>query len=343
MRILHIHFGKDGGAERFFVKLANGFHRRGVEQEFFIRPDRLWRKDIAACGRVHEGVYRRLSLSRFVLAWRIHRTLHRLKPDAIMAWAPRACQAVPSNPGCPRIGRLGDYPLRLRYFTNIDVLVGNTPDIEKRILDLGWTRQTRTISNFSDSRPTTPANRSRFDTPPDAFLVAAMGRFVHRKGFDVLIEAVAKLDGAYLWLIGEGEERANLEALAEKTGLQPRLRFLGWQDNPAPFVAAADVMVTPSRHEPLGNVVLEGWSLGVAVVAARAEGPLWMMSDGVDGLLTDIGDVDQLTDALDRLRADRDLGARLVAGGRRTLEARFSETAIVDAYLALFASPHSLS
>lgn len=343
MKILHIHFGKDGGAERFFVKLANGFHRRGVEQEFFIRPDRLWKKDIAGCGRVHEGVHRRLSLSRFALAWRIASAVRRLKPDAIMAWAPRACQAVPSNPGCLRVGRLGDYPLRLRYFDNIDVLVGNTPDIEKRILDLGWSRRTATISNFSDLAPTPPADRAALATPEDAFLVAAMGRFVHRKGFDVLIEAVAKLDNASLWLIGDGEERANLEALAEKSGLKPRLRFVGWQDKPGPYVAAADVMVMPSRHEPLGNVILEGWSMGVPVVSARAEGPLWMMTDGVDGLLTDIGDVGQLAHALDRLRADRQLGARLIAGGRETLAARFSEDAIVDAYLALFASAQSRS
>jgi glycosyltransferase involved in cell wall biosynthesis len=343
MKILHIHFGKDGGAERFFVKLVNGLNRRGVEQEFFIRPDRLWRKEIEPCGRVHEGVHRRLSLSRFALQWRIRQVLKRLKPDAIMAWAPRACQAVPSNPGSLRVGRLGDYPLRLRYFSNIDVLVGNTPDIEKRILDLGWTRRTATVTNFSDVTAADPVDRTSLGVPRDAFLVVGMGRFVHRKGFDVLIEATAKLPGAHLWLIGDGEERANLEAIAAKAGLTERLKFLGWQDKPADFVAASDVLVMPSRHEPLGNVVLEGWSIGTPVISAKSEGPLWMMTDGVDGLLTEIGDVDGLAAALTRLRDDRQFAARLVDGGRATLDARFSETAVVDAYLELFASAQSRS
>lgn len=343
MKILHIHFGKDGGAERFFVKLVNGFHRRGVNQEFLIRSNRLWRKDIAPCGTVHEGVHKRLSLSRFVLAWRIRRIIKRLQPDILMAWAPRACQAMPATSDRPRIGRLGDYPLSLRNFGKIDVLVGNTPDIETRVRDLGWKRATRTISNFSEPKTPAPADRAQHNTPADAFLVAAMGRFVRRKGFDVLVDAIARLDNAHLWLIGDGEERADLEARVTAAKLEHRVRFLGWQDDPGPLVVAADALVMPSRHEPLGNVILEGWALGVPVVSARAEGPLWMMTDGEDGLLTDIGDVAQLADALNRLATDRALGQRLVEGGRATLAARFSEEAIVDAYLDLFASAQTRS
>jgi glycosyltransferase involved in cell wall biosynthesis len=343
MRLLHVHFGKDGGAERFFVKLANAFSRRGLEQEFWLRPGRIWRKDVEACGRVHEGVHRPGSPSRWLLDWRLRRSIARFRPDIILAWAPLACRALPARTGCARIGRLGDFPEALSRFNNIDILVGNTPDIEKRILDLGWTRRTATVTNFSDVTAADPIDRTSLGVPRDAFLVVGMGRFVHRKGFDVLIEATAKLPNAHLWLIGDGEERANLEALAAKTGITDRLTFLGWQDKPADFVAATDVLVMPSRHEPLGNVVLEGWSIGTPVISAKAEGPVWMMTDEADGLLTDIGDVDGLAHALTRLRDDRQLAARLVDGGRATLDARFSEKAVVDAYLDLFASAQSRS
>ncbi len=336
MKVFHIHFGKDGGSERFFVTLVNGLADRGVEQQILIRKDRSWRKDIERCGVIHEGIFRRISLSRFVLARRIDRIMREFRPDAVLAWAPRASQAVPARTDCIKIGRLGDYPLRLRYFQKLDVLVGNTPGIVERVRELGWPRRTQVISNFTRFTPKTPASRADLGVPDGAFLISAAGRFVRRKGFHTLIEAVAKTAGAHLVLAGEGEERDNLESLARSSGVADRVRFLGWQADPGPFVAASDVFVMPSTHEPLGNVILEAWALGVPVVSSRSEGPLWMMKDGEDGLLFPIEDAAALAGCLTRLRDDPALRAAIAEGGRHTLDARFSERAIVDQYLALF-------
>jgi glycosyltransferase involved in cell wall biosynthesis len=246
---------------------------------------------------------------------------------------------MPAYDGCIRIGRLGDFPLRLDYFRNTDVLVANMPGIAQRIRDLGWTRGVEVISNFTLAGSSPQADRAQLDTPADAFVVVGVGRFVPRKGFHTLIEAMARVDGAYLWLVGEGEERANLEALAGRLGVAGRLRFVGWQADPGPFVAAADVFVMPSSHEPLGNVILEAWAIGTPVVASRSEGPQWMMQDGVDGLLFPIGDSAALSRAMDLLRADPRMRQTLASGGRRTLEARFSVAAITDAYLKVFSTP----
>ena len=61
-RVLHFHFGKEGGAERFFVNLATAFKQRGVEQKFFIRPNRTWEQDIAKLGPITKTNFRHLSL-----------------------------------------------------------------------------------------------------------------------------------------------------------------------------------------------------------------------------------------------------------------------------------------
>ena len=55
-RVLHFHFGKEGGAERFFVNLASAFSKRGIEQQFFIRPNRTWEPDIAKLGPITKPV-----------------------------------------------------------------------------------------------------------------------------------------------------------------------------------------------------------------------------------------------------------------------------------------------
>lgn len=335
-RVIHFHFGTEGGAERFFASLVRALHARGVEQHVFMRPGRTWRADIAGAAAITEGVYRHVSLSRYFLQAKRDRLIRSFRPTALMGWAGRGSRMLPARAGCIRVSRLGDYPLSLKYFPNSDVIVGNTPGIVERVRELGWQRESEVISNFTLFTPAPPADRAALNTPAGAFLVVGVGRFVPRKGFHRLIEAVAGIPGAWLWLLGEGEERANLEALAARLGAADRIRFLGWQKNPAPYLAAADAFVMPSSHEPLGNVILEAWAAGVPVVSTRAEGPVWMMRDGIDCLLVPIDDADAMRAALLRLAGEPTLGAQLIAGGRETLAARFSVEAVTDAYLDLF-------
>lgn len=337
MRVIHFHFGKDGGAERFFVNLANALAERGVEQKFIIRPQRIWRGEIQRCGEIIENHFRRFSVSQFWLMWRVRSLVRSFRPNAILSWMPRASRLMPAHSGPLKIARLGDFPNNLKYFGHCDVLVGNVPGIGQRCRDLGWQRRMEIISNFPRPVVAKPVARAELDTPADAFLVSSAGRFVPRKGMDILIRAVAKLDNAWLWLVGEGEEKEKLVALAAQVGLQDRVRFVGWQPEPAHYLAASDVFCLPSRHEPLGNVLLEAWSLGLPSVSARSEGPSWFMRDRENGMLVNIDDADGMAGALAELRSDRSLAERVVAGARETLRTQFSKEAITDQYLELFA------
>ncbi|MDK1372981.1 MULTISPECIES: glycosyltransferase [unclassified Sinorhizobium] len=336
MKVMHIHFGKEGGAERFFVNLVNALHDRGVEQRVLIRPGRSWREDIEGSATVYEGVFRRISLSRFLLQWRMRRILRDFRPDVIMAWQLRASRFMPAYKDAMRISRLGDYPEHLGYYTNVETLVCITPDMAAKVRELGWKRGIEVIANFTRAIPVAPIARKEMQTPADAFVVVGMGRFVKRKGFDGLIRAVKKVDGAHLWLVGDGPERERLEALTDELGLRDRVRFAGWQTNAYGYLAAGDVFVINSSHEPLGNVCFEGWGAGKATISSRAEGPSWVMTDEVDALMVDRGDDEGLANAIRRLRDGPELRERLSAGGRETLRTRFSEQAITDAYLELF-------
>jgi glycosyltransferase involved in cell wall biosynthesis len=336
MKVMHFHFGKDGGAERFFTHFVNALGRRHVEQTSVIRPDRAWRNDIEASTRIIESHFRNLSLDRILLPRKVMHLARREKPDALMAWAPRASELMPAYPGCIKISRLGDYPLRLDYFRNTDVIVANTPGIADQVRALGWARRVEVISNFTDTQQVAPIDRAAVDTPEDVPVVMSMGRFVERKGFHTLIKAVAKLPAVWLWLAGEGEEREALEALTRAHKMTDRVRFLGWQNDARPYVAAADIFIMPSNHEPLGNVILEAWAQKRPVVSSRSEGPNWFMRDGENGLLADIGDADGFAGAIATLLADNTLRQAVIAGGYDTLMRQFSEAAVCDAYLELF-------
>lgn len=338
MKVIHFHFGKDGGAERFFVHLVNALAERGVEQAAIIRPGRGWRRDIDAVAKIRESHFRNLSLDRILLPLRVKHMARREKADVLMAWAPRASELMPNYKGALKISRLGDYPTRLSYFRNTDCIVCNTPGIAERVRDLGWTRETKVISNFTSTERVRAAERTMLDTPSDAPVVMSMGRFVERKGFHTLIEALARLPGAYLWLLGDGEERDKLQKLADDLGVSNRVRFAGWQKDTRPFLAAADVFVMASSHEPLGNVILEAWAQGTPVVSSRSEGPQWFMRDGENGLMVDIGDADGFAGAIERIINSPELAQQLAARGHETLVSQFSKDAIADAYLKLFAS-----
>lgn len=338
MKVMHYHFGKDGGAERFFVHLVNALAERGVDQTAIIRPGRIWRRDIEKATRIVESHFRNLSLDRILLPMRAASLARKERPDALFAWMPRASRLMPNYKGCIKISRLGDYPLRLDYFRNTDCLVCNTPGIAEHVRKLGWKRDVEVISNFTGTERVAPIARTALDTPEGVPVVMSMGRFVPRKGFATLIEAIKKLPDAYLWLLGDGEERENLERLATDLGVANRLRFAGWQKDTRPFLAAADIFVMASSHEPLGNVILEAWAQGTPVVSSRSEGPQWFMRDNENGLMVDIGDADGFARAIERIANDRTLGAALAERGHETLVGQFSKEAITDAYLRLFAS-----
>lgn len=336
MKVLHIHFGKEGGAERFFVNLVNALGEQRVEQRVLIRPGRSWRAAIENAAVVYEGVFRRISLSRFLLSWRLRRIVKDFKPDVIMTWQLRASRFMPNTKTALRISRLGDYPEHLGYYRNSEVLVCITPDMAERVKSLGWERRIDVIPNFSNATPIPPISRRALDTPEDAFVVVAMGRFVKRKGFAHLIRVIKDMEGACLWLLGDGPEREELSKLVEELGLQDRVKLPGWKTDAYAYLAAADVFAITSLHEPLGNVCFEGWGAGKPTVAFRAEGPSFAMTNEVDALMVDCGDEKGLADAINRLRNDSALREKLVEGGHATTRERFSKQAITDAYLKLF-------
>jgi glycosyltransferase involved in cell wall biosynthesis len=336
VKVCHFHFGKDGGAERFFVHLVNAFARRGIDQNCVIRKNRVWRKDIEAVADITESNFRNLSLDRILLPMKVRSMAKASRPDAIMAWAPRASELMPNYKVCIKLSRLGDYPTKLDYFKNTDILVCNTPGIAEHVKNIGWTRGVEVISNFTSTQEIAPISRAQLDTPADAPVVMSMGRFVKRKGFHTLIDAVSTLPGVYLWLAGDGEEREALEAQVDARGMRDRVRFIGWQDETRPYVAAADVFVMASSHEPLGNVILEAWAQKKPVVSSRSEGPSWFMKDGENGLLAEIGDAESFSTAIKNLLSDQTLSQHVVEGGYATLMNQFSEEAVVEKYLKLF-------
>ncbi|NOT34457.1 MAG: glycosyltransferase family 4 protein, partial [Candidatus Eisenbacteria bacterium] len=135
--------------------------------------------------------------------------------------------------------------------------------------------------------------------------VLAVGRLIADKGVDVVIDAVAGMQGL-LTIIGDGPERERLEARASHHGLDARFRgFLAAHELAAEYRAAACVVLASRRGEGFPNVVLEAMSHGCAVVVSRVPGMAELVRDGENGLVVAAGDPAALRDALARLAHER--------------------------------------
>jgi phosphatidyl-myo-inositol dimannoside synthase len=189
--------------------------------------------------------------------------------------------------------------------------------------------------------------RKRLGLPEAAPVVLGVSRLVPRKGFDVLIDAVVRLDRhrfpatdeaatgqpVHLALAGSGRDRARLARRAARAGLGDRFHLLGRvpdEDLPGLY-ATADVFAMCCRErwggleaEGFGIVFLEGAASGVPAVAGRSGGAWEAVEDGSTGFVVDPLDAGAVAAALERLLADPALRRRMGAAARARAEQSFS-------------------
>ena len=182
------------------------------------------------------------------------------------------------------------------------------------------------------------------NTPNDRFgrHVLFVGRLAAVKGVPFLLEAFAGARAAYpdarLTLVGDGPDRAALEARASALGLTGIARFVGYrsQEEVAAMLSEADMLVLPSFAEGLPVVLMEALASRVPVIATPVAGVSELVRDGETGLLVPPGDIDGLATALNQLLGDPKLCRRLGEAGRAAVLDRHDIARQAERLLELF-------
>ena len=190
------------------------------------------------------------------------------------------------------------------------------------------------VEGFQDL-PAKAEIREELGLGADDKIIVFVGTLRPVKGLKYLVEAMNVIrqsdNSARLMLVGDGEERQQLEALVQGRDLEGWVTFLGRVPNESVprYLAGADVFVLPSLSEGFPNVVLEAMAAGLPVVASRVGGLPEIVEEGENGFLVEGGNPEQIADRVLRLLGDDELRARISATNREKARA-YTWESVVD-------------
>lgn len=167
-----------------------------------------------------------------------------------------------------------------------------------------------------------------------------IGQLIARKGIADMIrafnEVFSRHPGAKLTLIGDGDQRSELEALAQSLPCHSAVSFLGFRQDRLQLSQQFDVFLMTSSLEGIPRCLMEAMIVGTPVVAYDIPGVDQLITDGQTGLLAPLGDWQQLAARCEKLVQEPALYQQIAVAGRALVDQRFSAKRMTDEYVTLF-------
>jgi len=163
-------------------------------------------------------------------------------------------------------------------------------------------------------------------------VVGSIGRLSWQKGYDVLVDALARVPEAEAIIVGEGPQRENIERCARDAGVDGRLTLIGWSDDARSYLRGLDAFVLPSRFEGFPLVILEAMLAGVPVIATDVGSVSESVTDGDTGILVAPENPGALADAIRRVLADPELARKIGERGRQVAQQRFTSRQMAESF-----------
>lgn len=341
--------------------LANHWSKRGHQvtlitlnpfvEDFYMLADKVQRirlQRAQAQGKTHG------TLEAVKVASRLRRALKQSDPDIVLSFVDitnvftllaTVRLSVPvviserTDPLCHELPR-GRSFLRRSTYRRAAALVVQTKSVSRWASAYVRAQRIHVIPN--PVRPPDVFPSDELPRLPSSPFVVTVGRLEREKGIDLLIEAFALcLKSNPTWnlvILGKGQEEENLIQLAGKLGVKSRVLFPGAIQGVDAVLRRANLFVLPSRVEGFPNALVEAMATGLPVISTDCpSGPGEIITDGVDGILVEVDDVQGLYLAMNRLMSDSDLAGTL-SGQAKKVKQRFSLETISEQWEGLFAS-----
>ncbi|HJQ15194.1 MAG TPA: glycosyltransferase, partial [Anaerolineales bacterium] len=230
-----------------------------------------------------------------------------------------------------------------RFYTSLELLTNQSLDLyitvseqdRQMLLGSGIPENAiELIYNTIDLDTSIPGDggwlRRQFDLPPESIVCTGIGRLVPQKGFDILIEAFAKIASQvpdlYCLIIGEGEDKEKLSEQIRSAGLEGRIRLLGYQDRSKAMsiLKSSDIFVMPSRYEGTPIALLEAAALARPILATRAGGIPELVTHEQHAYLVPTYEPEALAQGFVKMALDRDYAQKLGQNAQQRVRERFN-------------------
>lgn len=186
-----------------------------------------------------------------------------------------------------------------QYFKGIDKFVCVSKDCAKKFNEkFGYNEKTVVCYNIVDEEEilNKALENTDIQMQEEYINIVSVGRLTWQKGFDILIEAVAPIiknnNKVRLYILGDGEEKENLQATIDSKKLNSNIFLLGHIANPYPVMKQADIYVCSSRHESFSLTVAEGIILELTIISTKCTGPIELLENGKYGIMCDCTEED---------------------------------------------------
>jgi len=291
------------------------------------------------------GSFWRKMKNTFYRVVKLKRIIRKISPDFIVSFMGNLQPILTFKPVIVSIRNNPDFfPLYRKLLLktiyklpNVKKIVTCSSEIENKLNNNYKLKNTKTIYNPLNLDYVT--KKLLAPKPFEFDYILAIGRLNRQKGFDILIKSFAKTNlrkRVKLVILGEGEERKNLEKLIVKYDLKSQVLLFGRVDNPFIYMKYAKFFILSSRYEGFANVLLEALACRTPVIATDCEtGTSEIIESEKNGLLVPVEDEEALKLAMEKLFYDRELYKRLKTNTRKSVE-RFNRKNIIKEWLDLF-------
>ena len=307
MRIFNIMMSRDlGGIQQSFLDYAIALTKEGHEVINITSSFAKINKNLPEAIKL-PNLFQWCIFSKIYL--RILITIY--KPDILLAHGGRAISFAHSlkPSSVPLIGIAHNY--KTRRLKKCDYIISVTNILIDYLANRGFNRKnifhvpnmSKVVHNYKEKQYKKP------------LIIGSFGRFVAKKGFNYLIEAIAllKIQGHNIHLLigGKGKEENALKTLVSDLNLLKEVTFLGWIEDKDKFFDQIDIFCLPSTSEPFGIILREAMERSTPIVATKSGGPTEILRDKQDALLTEIESSQDLANKLSILILDELIARKL--------------------------------
>lgn len=317
MKIFHVLCSnRVGGLEQAYVNMSMALMALGHNVTNFFPEQAPYKDKMKDYGK-HIDFYPK-NFYDVKAVWALRQQIKKQKPDVLVCHNSRAVQIAHwarLGTGVPIIGF--SHGSKTRRLMKADYVVALTSEMRDSFLMSG--KAPETIDIFPNMIIAFPDNPLPLPQVREKIVFGFMGRFVHEKGLEDLLQALFLLKekgfSFHLSIAGSGKDESKIRKYVEQYNLLDSLSFHGWIDDIRAWFKDIDIAIFPSRYESFGLTVLEAHMHGRPVISTYTAGPKSQIQNNVNGFLALPGNPKSLADTIEQAIAQKDRWPEIVANG----------------------------